>query len=35
VDVFLPLGTKVNVSIGDNVQGGVTILAHFTPNPSR
>ena len=29
VDVFLPLGTKVNVSIGDNVKGGVTILAHY------
>jgi phosphatidylserine decarboxylase len=29
VDVFLPVGTKVNVSIGDNVKGGVTILAHY------
>ena len=29
VDVFLPIGTKVNVSIGDNVKGGVTILAHY------
>lgn len=27
VDVFLPLGTKVLVSIGDKVQGGVTPLA--------
>ncbi len=29
VDVFLPLGTKVNVNIGDNVKGGVTVLAHY------
>src|SRR5580658_7904521 len=29
VDVFLPLGTKVNVQIGDNVKGGMTILAHY------
>ena len=27
VDVFLPLGTKVDVKIGDTVKGGVTILA--------
>ncbi|MCD6011623.1 MAG: phosphatidylserine decarboxylase related protein [Flavipsychrobacter sp.] len=29
VDVFLPSGTKVNVNIGDNVKGGVTVLAHY------
>lgn len=29
VDVFLPLGTKVDVSIGDTVKGGVTVLAHY------
>lgn len=29
VDVFLPVGTKVNVSIGDNVKGGVTVIAHY------
>ncbi|MXV49837.1 phosphatidylserine decarboxylase family protein [Pedobacter sp. HMF7647] len=29
VDVFLPLGTKVNVNIGDVVKGGVTVLAEF------
>ena len=29
VDVFLPLGTKVNVNIGDVVKGGVTVLAHY------
>jgi phosphatidylserine decarboxylase len=27
VDVFLPLGTKVNVNIGDTVKGGVQIIA--------
>ena len=30
VDVFLPLGTKVDVSIGDVVKGGVTVLAHYS-----
>jgi phosphatidylserine decarboxylase len=29
VDVFLPLGTKVNVKIGDTVQGGITVLGEF------
>lgn len=29
VDVFFPLGTKVDVKIGDNVQGGMTVLAHL------
>ena len=29
VDVFLPLGTPVNVNIGDVVKGGVTVLAHY------
>jgi len=32
VDVFLPLGTKVNVNIGDTVKGGVTVLAHYPAN---
>lgn len=32
VDLFLPLGTKVNVSIGDVVKGGVTVLAHYSDN---
>jgi phosphatidylserine decarboxylase len=27
VDVFLPIGTKVNVKIGDVVKGGITVLA--------
>lgn len=27
VDVYLPVGTKVNVKIGDITQGGVTVLA--------
>lgn len=30
VDVFLPLGTKVNVKLGDKVQGGITVLGEFT-----
>lgn len=29
VDLFLPLGTKINVNINDNVVGGKTIIAHF------
>ncbi len=29
VDVFLPIGTKVDVKIGDVVKGGVTLLAHY------
>ena len=29
VDVYLPIGTKVDVKIGDIVQGGVTVLAHL------
>jgi len=29
VDVFLPLGTKVNVNLGDKVKGGVTVLGEF------
>jgi len=29
VDIYLPLGTKVDVKIGDVVKGGVTLLAHL------
>lgn len=29
VDVFLPLGTQVNVKLGDKVTGGITILGTF------
>ena len=29
VDIFLPLGTKINVSLGDVVKGGRTILAEL------
>ncbi len=29
VDVFLPIGTRVDVKIGDVVKGGVTVLAHY------
>ena len=28
VDLYLPLGTKVDVKIGDVVKGGVTVIAH-------
>jgi len=29
VDLFFPLGTKVDVKIGQIVQGGITVLAHL------
>lgn len=29
VDLFLPLGTKIDVSIGDKVIGGKTVIARF------
>ena len=29
VDVFLPLNSKINVKIGDNVKGGVTVLGEI------
>ncbi len=29
VDVYLPLGTAVDVKIGDVVKGGVTVLGHY------
>lgn len=29
VDVFLPLGSKVNVNIGDKVKGGITVLGEL------
>ena len=29
VDVYLPLGTRIDVKIGDVVKGGVTVLAHY------
>lgn len=29
VDVFLPVGTKLHVKLGDKVTGGVTVLAEF------
>lgn len=29
VDVFLPIGTKINVKIGDITRGGETVLAEF------
>jgi phosphatidylserine decarboxylase len=33
VDVFLPLGTKVNVDLGEAVTGGRTVLAELVPAP--
>jgi phosphatidylserine decarboxylase len=33
VDVFLPLGTKINVGIGEVVKGGRTILAELVDVP--
>jgi phosphatidylserine decarboxylase len=32
VDLFLPLGTKINVNIGDVVKGGRTVLAELISN---
>jgi phosphatidylserine decarboxylase len=29
VDVFFPVGTKIDVKIGDVVQSGITVLAHL------
>lgn len=29
VDVFFPIGTKIEVNIGDSVKGGVTVLARM------
>ncbi|MDF3077186.1 MAG: phosphatidylserine decarboxylase family protein [Sphingobacteriaceae bacterium] len=29
VDVFLPVGTKINVNLGDMVKGGITVLAEL------
>ncbi len=29
VDVFLPLGTRIDVKIGDKVSGGLTVLGRF------
>lgn len=29
VDIFLPLGTEIKVSLGDTVKGGRTVLAHL------
>jgi phosphatidylserine decarboxylase len=28
VDLFLPLGTRVDVKIGDVVKGGVSVISH-------
>jgi phosphatidylserine decarboxylase len=31
VDVFLPLGTKINIGLGEAVKGGRTVLAELSP----
>jgi phosphatidylserine decarboxylase len=31
IDLMLPLGTKVNVKVGDRVKGGVTVLGEMKP----
>lgn len=33
-DVFLPIGTKVNVKIGDKVTGSETVIAELQPTPA-
>jgi phosphatidylserine decarboxylase len=35
VDVFLPLGTKINVGLGEAVTGGRTVLAELSPLPLK
>jgi phosphatidylserine decarboxylase len=35
VDIFLPLGTKVDVAIGEVVKGGRTVLATLAPRPPK
>lgn len=35
VDVFLPLGTEVNVELNQIVKGGVTVLAHLKTDKKR
>jgi len=36
VDIFLPLGTNIKVTIGDVVKGGITVLAELvTPEPPK
>lgn len=32
VDVFLPVGTKINVNLNDAVTGGITVLAELAEN---
>jgi len=33
MDVFLPVGAELRVSVGDTVVGGVTVVAVLPPNP--
>ena len=32
VDIFLPIGSKIDVALGDKVTGSQTILAHLPEN---
>lgn len=34
-DVFLPLGTKVNVKVGDKVTGSETVIAELQKNTNN
>jgi len=33
MDVFLPVGAELRVSVRDTVVGGVTVVAVLPPNP--
>ena len=35
VDVFLPLGTKLNVTLGDTVKGGISVLAELKTTKNK
>lgn len=35
VDLFLPLGTKINVNLGDKVKGGITVIGEFAQVQSK
>jgi len=35
VDILLPLTASVNVKLNQNVQGGVTVIADFSPRPEE
>lgn len=35
VDIFLPLGTEINVELNQVVKGGITVLAHLKKNTEK